>query len=181
MKWRNFPRYWSFVRGIHRSSVNSSHKGQWRGALVFSLICVWINGWVNNREAGDLIRHRGHYDVIVMTLLDFKIYIPHLAPIGFSQATGYSYITIMNPMASQLTSVPIVFSTVCSGVDQRKHQSSTSLAFVRGIHRWPVNSPHKGPVTWKMFPFDDVIMYIYHALHQIKLWPPLTSCKPRPQ
>ena len=43
------------------------HKGQWRGALVFSLICVWINGWINNREAGDLIRHRAHYDVIVMT------------------------------------------------------------------------------------------------------------------
>ena len=50
-------------------------------------------------------------------------------------------------------------STVCSGADQRKHQSSASLAFVRGIHRWPVNSPHKGPVTRKMFPFDDVIMW----------------------
>ena len=45
--------------------------------------------------------------------------------------------------------------------DQRKHQSSASLAFVRGIHRWPVNSPHKGPVTWKTFPFDDVIMVTY--------------------
>ena len=47
--------------------VNSPHKGQWRGALIFSLICVWINDWVNNREAGDLRRYRGHYDVIVMT------------------------------------------------------------------------------------------------------------------
>ena len=46
--------------------VNSPHKGQWRGALVSSLICVWINGWVNNREAGDLRRHHGHYDVIVL-------------------------------------------------------------------------------------------------------------------
>ena len=61
-----FPRYWPFVRGIHRSPVNSPHKGQWRGALMFSLICVLINGWVNNREAGDLRRHRAHYDVIVM-------------------------------------------------------------------------------------------------------------------
>ena len=52
--------------GIHRSSVNSPHKGQWRGALMFSLICAWINGWVNNRETGDLRRHRAHYDVIVM-------------------------------------------------------------------------------------------------------------------
>ena len=65
---------------------------------------------------------------------------------------------IMGAMASQLTSLAIVYSTVYSGADQRKHQSSASLAFVRGIHRWPVNSPHKGPVTRKMFPFDDVIM-----------------------
>ena len=68
IKWRYFPRYWPFVRGVHRSPVNSPHKGQWRGAFMFSLICVWINGWVNNREAGDLRRHRGHYDVIVMCL-----------------------------------------------------------------------------------------------------------------
>ena len=67
IKWKQFPRYWLFVRGIHRSPVNSQHKGQWRGALIFSLICAWINGWVNNREAGDLRRHRAHYDVIVMT------------------------------------------------------------------------------------------------------------------
>ena len=66
IKWKHFPRYWPFVRGIHRSPVNSPHKGQWRGALMFSLICVWINGWVNNGEAGDLRRHRGHYDVNVM-------------------------------------------------------------------------------------------------------------------
>ena len=52
--------------GIHRSPVNSPHKGQWREALMFSLICAWINYWVNNREAGDLRRHRAHYDVIVM-------------------------------------------------------------------------------------------------------------------
>ena len=66
IKWKQFPRYWSFVRGIHRSPVNCPHKGQWRGALMFSLISVWINGWVNNRDAGDLRRNRAHYDVIVM-------------------------------------------------------------------------------------------------------------------
>ena len=64
----------------------------------------------------------------------------------------------MSAMASQINSPTIVFSTVYSGRDERKHQSSASLAFARGIHRWPVNSPHKGPVTRKMFPFDDVIM-----------------------
>ena len=63
IKWKHFPRYWLFVRGIHRGP----HKSQWRGALMFSLICVWINGWVNNRKAADLRRYRAHYDVIVMT------------------------------------------------------------------------------------------------------------------
>ena len=66
IKWKHFPRYWPFMRGIHRSPVNSTHKGQWRGALVFSLICPWINDWVNNREAGDLRRYSGYYDVSVM-------------------------------------------------------------------------------------------------------------------
>ena len=65
IKWKHFPRYWPFVRGIHRSPVNSPHKGQWRGALMLSLICTWINGWVNNGNAGDLRRYRAHYDVTV--------------------------------------------------------------------------------------------------------------------
>ena len=65
---------------------------------------------------------------------------------------------IIGAIASQITSILIVCSTVSSGADQRKHQSSVSLAFVRGIQRWPVNSPHKEPVTRKMFPFDDAIM-----------------------
>ena len=64
----------------------------------------------------------------------------------------------MDTVASQITSLTVVYSTVYSGADQRKHQSSPSLAFVWGIHRGPVNSPHKWPVTRKMFPFDDVIM-----------------------
>ena len=68
IKWKHFPRCWPFVRGIHWSPVNSLHKGQWRGALMFSLICARINGWVNNREAGDLRRHRAHYNVIVMNM-----------------------------------------------------------------------------------------------------------------
>ena len=66
MNWKHFPRYWPFVRGIHRSPVKSLHKGQWRGAFMVSLICDRINLWVNNREAGDLRRYRAHYDIIVM-------------------------------------------------------------------------------------------------------------------
>ena len=64
----------------------------------------------------------------------------------------------MCTIASQITSLTIVYSTVYSPADQIKHQSPASLAFVRGIHRWPANSPHKGTVTRNMFPFDDVIM-----------------------
>ena len=82
-----------------------------------------------------------------VNLLRFKIY----------QSQHYSDI-IMGAMASQLTSLTIVYSNVYSGADKKKYQSSASVAFVRGIHRWPVNSPHQWPVTRKMFPFDDVIM-----------------------
>ena len=73
----------------------------------------------------------------------------------------------MGAIASQITSLTIVYSTVYSDVDQRKYQSSASLAFVRGIHRGPVNSPHKWPVTRKMFPFDDVIMLCASQCHAI--------------
>ena len=66
IKWIHLPRYWPFVWGIHRFPMKSPHKGQWRGILMFSLICTGIIGWVINAEAGDLRRHRAHYDVIVM-------------------------------------------------------------------------------------------------------------------
>ena len=66
IKWNHFPRYWPFVLGIHRSPMNSPHKGQWRRALRFSLICTRINGWVNNGEAGDLRCYRVHYEVTMM-------------------------------------------------------------------------------------------------------------------
>ena len=71
---------------------------------------------------------------------------------------------ITSAVASQIIGVSIVCSTVCSGADRRNHQSSASLAFVRGIHWWPVDSTHIGPVTWKLFPFDDVIMYLCSLL-----------------
>ena len=79
---------------------------------------------------------------------------------------------IMRAMASQVTSLTIVYSTVYSGAAQRKHQSSASVAFVWGIHRWPVNSPHKWPVTRKMFPFNDVLMletWVYFVGHMVLL------------
>ena len=66
INWKHFPRYWPFMRWIHRLPVNSTHKGQWRGAFMFSLICAWINGWVNNREAVDLRRYRAYFGVTVV-------------------------------------------------------------------------------------------------------------------
>ena len=82
-------------------------------------------------------------------------FVPNLVPVTDMQ--HYDDV-IMNTMASQITSLTIVYSTIYSGADQSKHQSSASLAFVWVIHRGPVNSPHKWPVTRKLFPFDDVIM-----------------------
>ena len=64
-RWKHLLRYWPFVRGIHRSPVNSPHKGQWCGALIFSLICAWINDWVNNDKAGDLRCYHTHYDIVM--------------------------------------------------------------------------------------------------------------------
>ena len=66
IKWKHFPRYWPFVQEIHWSPVSSLHKGQWRGALMVSLICAWLIGSANNREAGDLRCHCAHYDVTVI-------------------------------------------------------------------------------------------------------------------
>ena len=74
----------------------------------------------------------------------------------------------MSAMASQISGASIVYSTVCSGADQRKHQSSALLVFVSRIHRWPVNSPHKGTVTRKMFPFDGVIMKLH--MQKVDSW-----------
>ena len=71
IQWKHFPHYWPFVRGIHRSPVNYPHKGQWRGALLFSLICASTYGWVNNRDAGTLRRNHAHYDVRVMGSITF--------------------------------------------------------------------------------------------------------------
>ena len=77
--------------------------------------------------------------------------------VSFIVAVGHCSVVIIGAMASQFTSLMIVYSTVYSGADQRKHQSSALLAFLRWFHRWPMNSPHKGPVAQKMFSIDDVI------------------------
>ena len=94
---------------------------------------------------------------IIELVWSTEVYAILSVPIIYVPVTQYNDV-IMGAMASQITSLAIVYSTSYSGADQRKHQSSAWLAFKRGIHRWPVNSPHKWPVTRIMFPFDDVIM-----------------------
>ena len=84
IKLKYFPRYWSFVWGIHRSPVKFPHKGQWREALIFCLVYAWINGWVNNREAGDFRCHHTHYDVTVMGI----------ASAGYSCTHPWTWITV---------------------------------------------------------------------------------------
>ena len=86
-------------------------------------------------------------------------------------ATGKHYNDVIMSAMAQIASLTIVYSTVYSGVDQRKHQTSASLAFVREIPRWPGNSPHKGPVTRKMLPFDDVIMRtLFSLIVSVSIW-----------
>ena len=98
IKWEHFPCYWLSVRGIHRSPVDSPHKGQWRGALMFSLICAKTNGWANNRGADDLRRHLAHHDVTVMrscrNLLTWQDQLQqwltsNMGPIGQANCDGF--------------------------------------------------------------------------------------------
>ena len=85
IKWKHFPRCWPFVRGIHWSPVNSPHKGQSRRALMVSLICTWINNWVNNRDAGDLRHHRGKTRRIGKLCPP----VPDMVEINISRSTSY--------------------------------------------------------------------------------------------
>ena len=90
--------------------------------------------------------------------LNYRRFCPYSRTHSMEQNSWHHGDVIMGTMASQIPRFTTVYSSVYSGADQGKHQSSALLAFVRVIHRLPVNSPHKGPATRKMFPFDDVIM-----------------------
>ena len=163
IKWKHFPRYWPFLRGIHKSHVNSQHKRQWRGALMFSLICAWMDSWVNKLNVGDLRRHCAHYDVTVMEKMlrwiDLKrvwYCCDSFEGAHFSCRVDPRHLhhyddVIMTMMGSQITSLTVVYSTVYSDTDQRKHQNSASLAFVWGIHRDRWIPRTKGQLRGKCF------------------------------
>ena len=118
--------------------------------ILLIMLFPWQPGWckVTHTPKIDILPGNVSSHIVVYSQ-------PRLSTFG---CIHYSDV-IMGDIASQITSLAIVYSTVYSGTDQRKHRSSASLDFVRGIHRRPVNSPHNWPVTRKIFPFDDVIMF----------------------
>ena len=139
IKWKHYPRYWRFVRGIHRSPVNSPHKGQWLGALMISLMCVWINGWVNNGETGDLRRYRAHYEVTVMKWYPIQIYqlncvtqsrwliclspFPSWWIIVMTQTENIDYIWVIISIANRLISEHFhAYDVPCGWLQRRKMQ-----------------------------------------------------------
>ena len=141
---------------------------------MFSLICVWINGWVNNREAGDLRRHRGHYDVNVMTgLLSHNNALLIVQPFTTTCRTimedlyttswrsGVLNITIDLPHHSDVIMSAMASKFIQPLVQAHIKENIKALRWTLWgeFNRWPVNSPHKGPVTRKLFPFDGVIMH----------------------
>ena len=136
------PCYCSYVKGLHQWSVNYSHEGTVARKIV---------------PFNDVIMASSMHPWTIPTDQSFD-------DLLFSLLLHYNDV-IMGSITSQITSLTNVYSTVHSGADKKKHQSSASMAFVRGIHRGPVNSPHKWPVTNKMFPFDDVIMTLGMVVH----------------
>ena len=131
------------------------------------LIHQWLDSPLKSQLCGKAsMSWRRHDDVFPGLYLFQGLYI--LKYIGILR---HDYDIIMGTMASQITSLTIVYSIVYQGTDQRKHQSSAPLAFVREIHRRPVNSQHKWAVTRKMFPFDDVIMFFVSHEHTVIMYP----------
>ena len=126
IKWKHFPRYWPFVRRIHRSPVNSPHKGQWRGALMFSLTSARINGWENNREAGNVRRIHPHCDVTVMVhLLACRIGRTHVIRIMMHTYSNWSiHGCLLSNISATFFTIYVCFSSavgqqcmhICGGI-----------------------------------------------------------------
>ena len=165
----------AFVRGIHRGPLNSPHK--WPVTRKLFPFDGVIMNTVRSKVNGLHFVAVNFTCIFLSENVDISIQIPlnhssktklllaisqHWSKQWFDafrkRAVSHYSDVIMSAMASQITGISVVQLTVCSGADQRKHQSSASLAFVRWIYRWPVDSPHKGPVRREMFPFDDIDM-----------------------
>ena len=176
IKWKHFPRYRPFVRRIHRSPMNSLHKGQWRGALMFPLICAWSNSWANNREAGDLRRHRAHYDVTVMR--NTKQYSVHTWwDILYDPIFGPLLWRHVSAMASKITNHMTVFFLRLVQVNINENiKAKHRWPFVIGIYqsRWisPKNvfNAESAPMLWRCNAF----------LAEVPVFPKQKTLLPRP-
>ena len=147
-----------------RSPVNSPHKGQWRGALMFSLICVWINGWVNNREAGDLRRYRTHYDVIVMMTIDAKAWMKYCLQKNIWHAITYPCHNPpqFNPLfrrqgtSRKRSLMEVLLHRICA---QHIMMSSNGNLFgVTGPFCGEFSGHPQRPVTWNFDVFFDLCL-----------------------
>ena len=125
IKWKHFPHYWPFVRGIHRWPVNSPHKGQWCGALLFFFICAWMNGCVNNREAGDLRRHHSHCDVTVTQkyYLDFSNIVNKSLPLNIKT----DYVSHRSLLPFNCNGDNYIGPVWCSSVDNEAMKEFVSI------------------------------------------------------
>ena len=138
IKWKHFPRYWPFVLGFHQSPVNSPHTGQWCRALMFSLICDWINSWVNNREAGDLRHHRAHYDIIVM----YKQVLIEVCGGALMHSLSLIYIYLLNQVVPSATSDESVLQLMF------QHVSDWAVIW---YHHTVIAIPARSHVHWSLF------------------------------
>ena len=132
IKWKHFTRYWPFVRGFHRSPANSSHKGQWRGDLMFPLICAWINVWANNREAGVLRRHCAHYDVIVMVATYLEGVVGSACAMGVTWDSFAPLIRCHETFSRLLLVLPIMWQIVQTHIVR----NSTQSVFQHDVQLW---------------------------------------------
>ena len=182
IKWKHFPRYWPFVRGIHRWPVNSPHKGQWRGALMFSLICTRINGWVNNGEAGGLRRYRAHCDVTVMQRSICLFTAPSAHPACYQAASRldlFRDMLLMSLIYCKSWKPP----KICTGISTPLSNSSRAMKkvhcnghvvaaifFLKGIY-WPPSETFSTGSSL-FFPLRAVLCLTHPHPHPWTKWPP---------
>ena len=169
--WKHLPLYWSFVRRIHQSSVDSPHKGQWRGALMFSLICTWTIGWANNWVAGDLRGHCTHYDV---TLMDTPRHTQK-----YRQTHTHTYICIYIAMpllhgtctntTLNLQKHPIARPWGCQGLTLRRARMPGAFRSCPRAHKllWLLACLGKWFFSLGMYFFPSSIYKLYKALTDI--------------
>ena len=147
-RWRPFSVRDTTLRWLSFRSAVSDRLIEWLPQTT--LICLY-------EKTNEPIHDNGNNGMSTSPVCNIACFIDYGITTSYAVQKHYNDV-IMGAMASQITS--LAYSIVCIGGDQRKHQSSASLAFVRGIHRWPVNSPRKWPVTRKIFPFDDGIIIL---------------------